>query len=298
MEKVLGYSLNEYHLAHGAPKARGGETAEVKEANTTINGLNMYYREAGEGFPLLGIMGLGANADWWGPGVIEDLAAEYRFVMPDNRGAGRTACPEENWTIEMNASDMVALMDTLGIDKAHVMGFSMGGSIAQAMAIDYPERVEKLVLCCTLCGFTSGVIPCDKTMNALGAFATGTLSPEETARKTAELLFSPYTLQANPGLVEGFIYLYNIAPISQQGLSKQMTAGLQFDCFSRLGEIEAPTLIMTGMDDILIPPANSDILYERIPGSRLMKFAPAGHGFLAEVPEFTAIVKRFLAETG
>ena len=266
----------------------------MKEDYISINGINMYYKEEGQGFPLLGIMGLGANSDWWPPGLINELATKYRFVMPDNRGAGRTECPEENWSIETNASDTVALMDALGIEKAHVMGFSMGGSIAQAIAIHYPDRVGKLILSCTFCGFTSGVSPCDETMDMLGAFATGTLSPEETARKTAELLFSRHTFAAYPELVEGFVWLYNIAPISQDGLIKQMAAGLRFDSHDLLNHIKAPTLIMTGSEDILIPPDNSDILHQNIPGSRLMKFAPAGHAFMSEVPEFSAIVMDFL----
>jgi pimeloyl-ACP methyl ester carboxylesterase len=267
---------------------------KVKEAYVPINGIKMYYREAGEGFPLMGIMGLGANSDWWSPDIVRELSADYRFVMPDNRGAGRTECPEENWTIENNADDTIALMDTLGIDKAHLLGVSMGGSIAQAIAINYPDRVEKLVLNCTLCGFTNGVTPCDETMNMLGAFATGDLSLEETARKTTELLYSQHTFETKPELVEAFVQIYCLAPISQEGLMKQMTAGLRFDSLDRLKYIKAPTLILAGMDDILIPPENSDILYQNIPDARLMKFAPAAHGFLAEVPEFVAIVKDFL----
>ena len=268
---------------------------DIKENYVPINGIKMYYREAGEGFPLMALMGLGANSDWWSPEIIRELSSHYRLVMPDNRGAGRTECPEENWTIENNADDTIALMDTLGIEKAHLMGVSMGGSIAQAVAINYPDRIEKLVLNCTLCGFTNGVPPCDETMNMLGAFATGDLSIEETAHKTTELLYSQHTFETNPELLEGFVQIYSLAPISQEGLMKQMTAGLRFDSHDRLQRIKAPTLIMAGMDDILIPPENSDILYENIPDARLIKFAPAAHGFLAEVPEFTAIVKDFLA---
>jgi pimeloyl-ACP methyl ester carboxylesterase len=280
-------------MLRGEGQLPESENAKIKEGKVKVNGITMYYREAGEGFPLIGIMGLGGNTHWWPQNLINDLAAKYRFVTPDNRGAGRTECPAENWTIDTNADDIVALMDALGIDKAHLIGFSMGGSIAQSIALRYPERVEKLILACTLCGFTRGVVPPKKTLNTLGSFATGKLPPEEILTKTTELLFSPHTFKTNWEMVEDFKHRIYNEPISQEGLGKQMIAEMKFDTYDNLNRIKAPTLIVAGLDDILIPPENSDILHERIQDSKLMKFEQAAHGMMSEVPRFTKIVSDF-----
>jgi len=272
----------------------GAAGTPVREGRVEVNGISMYYREAGEGFPLLGIMGLGANSDWWPPEVVEDLAARYRFLMPDNRGAGRTDCPSEEWTLETNAEDLAAFMDALGVERAHVMGFSMGGMIAQLLAIRFPHRVEKLILGCTTCGTSHGIPVKPELVEAMSVFFSGTLTPEEVALKTAEMLYCRRTLEERPELVREFVSRHTVAPISNDGLTKQVKAVAQFDSYDLLERIKAPTLVMVGEDDFMLPAGNSDILYRRIPGARMIKFAPAGHGFLSEVPEFTSIVRAFL----
>ena len=250
-----------------------------------VNGIKMFYKEQGSGPPLLCIMGLGGNADWWSERFVFEMSEEFRLILPDNRGAGRSDCPEEQWTIETNAADLKALLDELKIEKANVFGISMGGMIAQIFAIKYPEKVEKLVLGCTFCGVNHGI--------PSRASLWDDSSLEVRARKTAELIFCEETIKKYPKVIDLFVERYLKLPTSREGFFRQLNAILNFDSFNYLKKITAPTLIMTGMEDQILHHENSDILQKHIPNSRMIKFSPAGHGFFEEVPEVLDILKSF-----
>lgn len=113
------------------------------------NGIDIYYELRGEGYPLVMIMGLSGNVDWWDRSLLSLLAEKFQLVMFDNRGAGRSEKLRAEYSIPLMTSDTVGLLRFLDIDRAHILGVSMGGKIAQQLALDYPEMVERLVLCCT-----------------------------------------------------------------------------------------------------------------------------------------------------
>jgi len=117
-----------------------------------IDGVNLYYEIHGDGFPLLLIQGLSENVYWWDTPVIDELSKHLKTVIYDNRGVGRSDALEGDLTIEIMAADALGLMDALNINQAHILGHSMGGMIAQEIALKFPERVKKLVLCSTSCG--------------------------------------------------------------------------------------------------------------------------------------------------
>jgi len=117
-----------------------------------VNDINMYYDVHGDGFPLVMIMGFLGNADLWDPRMLPALSDKFKVITFDNRGAGRTDLSDKEFSIRLLAEDTVGLMDVLNVPKAHVLGISMGGMIAQELALNYPGRVEKLILCSTFCG--------------------------------------------------------------------------------------------------------------------------------------------------
>lgn len=256
----------------------------VKESEAEINGINIYYREYGAGEPLLMIMGLSANADWWGDRFIKRFAELYHVVAYDNRGAGRSGKPEGPYPIPLMASDAIGLMDHLGWDSAHIMGASMGGMIAQEIALEYPDRVRRLVLLCTNCGGKEQVLAAPEVYNLLHTPREG-LSDEDMARLSLPLLFPQRYIEENPQLMEEIVKNYLIAPIEPKCFVWQITGVSTWSSHSRLADLRHPTLIAAGSEDVLIPPENSRILAEAIPDSRLVEMEGTGHGFQAMCPD-------------
>ncbi|MEM3703331.1 MAG: alpha/beta hydrolase, partial [Candidatus Bathyarchaeia archaeon] len=117
-----------------------------------VNDVNLYYEIRGQGFPFVMITGLGGNIDYWDIRLLDELSKRFKLVLFDNRGSGRSDVSDRQYTIKLLAEDTVGLMNALGIPKAHIFGLSMGGMIAQELALNFPEKVEKLILCSTFCG--------------------------------------------------------------------------------------------------------------------------------------------------
>lgn len=245
---------------------------------------------AGRGYPIVLIMGLTASMDWWDPELIDALAERYQVLRFDNRGAGRTVTPEEGeFTAEMFADDTVALMDAKGISRAHVMGMSMGGLIAQELAIKYPDRVNKLILGCTFCGGKHMIQATEEVMRILLDKSGGL---DGIYDRALQLMFTKDFLAAHDDYVKDFKERYMRAPISAFNALRQFMACGKSDTYDRLVEIKNPTLVLTGTEDPLIPPANSQILAERIPNAKFIQYPGASHGFMTQVR--TQFVKDFL----
>jgi pimeloyl-ACP methyl ester carboxylesterase len=253
-------------------------SVDVKMGDAKINGINIHYREYGEGEPLLLIMGLSANVDWWGEEFLALLAESFHVVAYDNRGAGRSDRPEGPYPIPLMAEDALGVMDHMGWESAHVMGASMGGMIAQELALNHPGRVRRLVLLCTNCGGPEAVPASPEVLAMLYAPRQG-LTEEDIARMSLYLLYPPHYIEQNPEKMEEVVKTHLIAPIEPQCFLWQITGVTMWSCHSRLGDLRHPTLIMTGSEDLLIPPENSRILAEAIPDSELVIYEGAGHGF-------------------
>jgi len=260
-----------------------------------LRGLRFYYETAGRGRPLVMIMGLGANADWWGPGTIDALARHFRVLAFDNRDAGRSSPAAAPYTIRDMADDTVALMDHVGMDRAHVVGASMGGMIAQELALGYPDKVDRLVLACTTPGQSSGIPPTPEAMADLMRDRSN-LSVAEVAQSLVRVLFSPAWVAANSSRLPEILARLGEHPISAEGYQRQLLAISRFEAGPRLGEIRCPTLVMHGTADPLVPVENGRILARLIPGARLELFEGAAHGFLTEQPErFLSVLTDFLS---
>lgn len=259
-----------------------------------VNDIQIYYEMQGQGFPLIMTTGLGANVDWWDPRMIQELSKKFKVVTFDNRGAGRTDVSDRRYTIKLFAEDTVGLIDVLGIPRAHVFGISMGGMIAQELVLNYPERVEKLVLCSTNCGGAKSVLASEEVMGMLMA-DRGTLSPEEIARMTIPLLLAEDFVKKNPDFVEFSIQQILRAPISNEAFMRQMNAIVEFATCDRLPQIKAPTLILHGKRDILVPPGNGSMLAKAIPSSKLVYFENSAHGLIEEMEKVIRVLLSFLS---
>ena len=262
-----------------------------------VNDTQMYYEVRGEGFPLVMIMGINGNADWWDPRMVQELSRNFKVVMFDNRGAGRTDVSNREYTIKLFADDTAGLMDALGISKAHVFGLSMGGMIAQELVLNYPEKVKKLVLCSTLCGGTKSIPASGDVFGTFIADRSG-LSPEEIFRREIPLLFTEEFIQNNPDLIELFIQRVLMTPISNESFMRRLDALTKFDTYDRLPQIRAPTLILHGKRDILVPPENGSILAEAIPNAKLVCSEKSAHGLIyEEMEKMIHVLLDFLAES-
>jgi pimeloyl-ACP methyl ester carboxylesterase len=255
----------------------------------------MYYEVKGEGFPLVLIMGLGANLDWWDPRMIQEFTTNFKTIMIDNRGAGRTDVSDKKYTIGLFADDTAGLMDALRISRAHVLGISLGGMIAQELAINYPEKVEKLVLCSTAAGGEGVVMPSQETLEA--NMRAGSASPEESARMFLSICVTKEFMDKNPDYVESMTKRILKAPISPGAFQRQSDATTTFvinNKLSRVSGIKAPTLILCGKRDILIPPENSTILAKTIPNAKLLVLERSGHGLAEDAEEAINAMMQFL----
>jgi pimeloyl-ACP methyl ester carboxylesterase len=243
----------------------------------TVGDIEICYQESGEGHPLVLIMGLTATMDWWDPVLLEELSRSYRVIIFDNRGAGRSECPRGDFSIELFADDTVALMDSLGIDRAHVLGYSMGGMVAQELVLRHPQRVGKLMLYATYCGGSDSVFG-DKEVLARLVDRSGTV--DDLVERSMGLMFSRDWIEDNRAVLDEFKRRYLIAPTPDHVAARQFMATVNFDASDRISGIEKPTLVACGMEDILIPPQNSSLIASKIPDAELIAYPHAGHGFI------------------
>lgn len=260
-----------------------------------VRDLTMHYVEAGEGEPLVLIMGLSGDHLAWGF-QLQALAERHRVLAFDNRGAGQTHAADAPCTIATMAADTLGLMDAVGIERAHVVGVSMGGMIAQELALAAPERVRTLHLGCTLAR------P-DPHLNALLATwrVVRTALPLDVALRAMALwLFAPTTWNERGEFVEMLLQtaLANPYPQTVAGFVRQTEAIAGHDTLDRLAQLRCPTLVSVGEEDILVPPRFSRELAGRIPGAELRVVPAAGHVHFWERPDdFNALCLDFTART-
>jgi 3-oxoadipate enol-lactonase len=259
-------------------------------AVATLPDMELHYDEHGSGPPLLLIAGIPAVASDWHP-VAEALAADgRRAIAYDNRGSGASTVTPGPYTTAGLAADAVALLDFLGIERADVFGMSLGGMIAQELAIGWPQRVDRLVLGCTHAGIRHAARPPRATGEA---FARQTDHWGERMRALAPLAFAR---DVDSALLARFIEKKTRDVQDPVGYQAQIDAALAHDTYERLGRIRAPTLILTGDDDRVIPGASSDVLAEGIPDAKLVTIRGAGHLFFLERPGAThEVLAEFLA---
>lgn len=254
----------------------------------------MYHEEHGAGFPLLLINGLGGDHVEWLRQVPE-FSRSFRTIAFDNRGAGDSEAPPGPYSTAQMADDAAALMSAISVERAHVIGVSLGGMIAQELALRHAERVSRLVLACTSPGGEGSARP---SSAALAAFARSPGGDREAElRRTIPFLYTERFRRERPGEIDAFVARRLSRPASPEGHAAQMAAAVGHSAWERLGDIAAPTLVITGSDDRLAPPVNSERIAQRIPGAKLMVLPCGPHRLFAEDPEaFNREVLAFLSQ--
>jgi len=249
---------------------------------TPVNGVELAYELRGTGAPL--VMIHGAQGDQT---MFTDLAAafssHFRVLTFDQRGSGLSDKPHSPYSIELLADDTAAQMDAVGFPSAHIIGVSMGGTIAQELALRHPHKIRSLILGCTTPGGTKAIRIGGSGFAA--AYSTQPLSAEERGRALAEAAFTRGYIEQHPELLPAMIEARRRRPLDSVALEQRMKAVLAHDAYDRLPQITCPTLVITGKDDALVPWQNSQLLAERIPGAQLVLLQPAGHCFWLEQPE-------------
>ena len=259
---------------------------------TRIDDITLAYRVFGSGEPLVLINGFASGMDTWNPPVIQALARHYRVIIFDNRGTGCSGSSGKEYTIPLFARDTLRLMQVMGISAAHITGYSMGAMIAQELILQSPERVKKLVLVSGDCGGREAVRMGGAVWETLGD-KSGTL--QEQAVRMFPILFPPQWLRDHDPWA-ACPEVWETTPdenCARQLVTLRSWAGV---C-DRLSAIRSPVLVVTGTDDVIIPPENSEILAGRIPDARLVRFTGGGHGLMYQFPdEFAGVLLSFLVE--
>jgi pimeloyl-ACP methyl ester carboxylesterase len=269
--------------------AAGDTAASVGSATAArsvrVGDIDIGYRILGEGETLILITGYSATMEMWDAHLLKELSSHYRVVLFDNRGMGRTTASEKPFSIGLFAEDTVGLMDALGIEKAHVMGWSMGTFVATEMALKYPGKVDRLILYAGACAWSGkDAIKSRPEVSAALMDLSGTR--EERARRLLGVLFPKKWLEEHPDFVRGLPGPET--PPSRDSIERQGAAiGAWAGACDRLGTIAQPTLIITGTEDVVIPPGNSQMMASRIPGSWLIRI-PGGHSNMYQYPHLFA----------
>ena len=258
-----------------------------------VNGIRIAYGVRGSGPPLVPIMGYRLSSLAWPLDFVDALAERFTVVLFDNRGTGTSDKPTSGYEISNMARDVSGLLDHLGIARANVLGYSMGGAIAQEFVRQFPDRVLGLVLCATMCGGPRAVYASPSVVRVMRELDG--LKPEEIARRIWRVTYSSGYLENHRELAEDQMRREITAPTPLHAADLQYQAFAEFDCSKVLPNIKAPTLVMTGDLDELVSPQNSKLIASLIPGARLIVIPGCGHRMMWEATdECVGFVTEFL----
>jgi 3-oxoadipate enol-lactonase len=251
----------------------------------------LYWESAGSGQPLLLVMGLGmAATGWWR--TIPVLAEEMRVISFDNRGVGRSDQPRGRYTIAQMAEDAINVLDAANVADANIYGISMGGMIAQELALRHPERVRALVLGATTAGGPKQTLPETEVLDFLRRRPA--LPAEEAVWASVPYVYSRATREEHAVRIAEDVVQRLRFPPTRDGYLAQAGAARWHDTNGRLGSIRAPTLVLHGTEDQIVPRANGERLVESIPNAHLEILEDAGHLYPTDAPEAAHTALRFL----
>jgi len=256
------------------------------------DGADLYYESNGSGEPVLLVMGLGmAATGWWR--TVEVLAEEFRVIAFDNRGSGRSDAPNGPYSIAGLAADAAAVLDAAGEESAHVYGISLGGMIAQELALAEPQRVRSLVLGASTPGGAGHVLPDRETLEFLNRRAT--MDFEEGVWASVPYNYGYATRTTFAARLGADIAQRLRYPPNATGYRAQLAAAWGWDATQRLPELRVPALVLHGDEDRIVPVENGRRLAAAIAGSRFEELAGAGHLYPTDEPRADREVLRFLA---
>jgi pimeloyl-ACP methyl ester carboxylesterase len=255
-----------------------------------VNGINLDYFVIGQGTPLVMIMGMGFGRKGWR--FQTDFFRRYFQVITfDNRGAGNSDKPDGPYSIRMMAEDTIGLMDYLHIEKAHILGISLGGMIAQELAINFPQRVDKLVLGSTFC---------QQDNNTNGEYPEWNQAVESRFKGNYNPMFDKLFNKRMSRMIFGSVLkraLKKAGEAGNLGMAGQYQASLKHHTADRLPQIKSPTLVIGGTADKVIIPGSYKVISNLIPGSKLVMFENGSHSIFVEARgRFNQEVLNFLKQ--
>lgn len=248
---------------------------------THANGIDLYYEVHGKGEPLLLIMGLSLTSKSWFR-TIPALSEHYKVIVFDNRGVGLSGKPDTPYSIKLMAEDANSVLDAAGVESAHVYGISMGGMIAQRLALKYPERIRSLILGCTTAGGDNHVQPSPDVSMMMVSRGSSPATPEEMAWATAPILYSQSFLDKHKDLVAEDVQRRIEIPVLPYAYMLQLQACLGHDTSNEINQIKVSTLVLHGNEDRLVPYENGVALAAKIPNAEFLTVQGAGHIYVSE----------------
>ena len=247
------------------------------------NEITLHYESVGQGQPLLFITGVGYGAWFWHK-LTPDLSRHYRVITFDNRGVGQSSRVDGPYSTALLAADAAGLLDALGIESAYVVGHSLGGFIAQELALARPALVSKLVLAATTSGGPN-VVPI--TPEALDVLLNRSGDPLELIRRGIAVACAPGFAGTHPDVVAELLAYRLSGPIAPAHYQAQVMAGAQHNAEARLGQITCPVNVLFGEHDRVAPPANATLLAGLLPQASVTIIPHTGHIFPIEDPAAT-----------
>jgi len=268
----------------------------VSPKSGIVNGVDghtrLYWEATGRGDPVLLVHGLGLSGGaWWR--TVDALTPRMRVITFDHRGIGRSQSLTYSYTTEAMADDAVAILDELKLERVHIYGFSLGGMVAQQIALRHPPRVRSLVLGATHPGGRRAAPPDAEVMAFIRR--RGAVPSEEAAWASVPYNYGPRSRVEHVDRIADDIDRRLENPFNERAYRAQLLAASMHNCFSRLERIDAPTLVVHGARDRMIPVANARMTAERIPGARLKVLEDAGHLYPTEEPGVDESIGEFFA---
>lgn len=257
------------------------------EKYATVKGGSIRFRVFGKGDPLLLIRGYGSHSDWWAPGLIENLSKCFAVITYDHRGTGKSIHDYGDYTIDLLAEDAVSVIRSAGFDKAHIFGLSMGGMVAQVIAVKHKNHAASLILGATHCGGEKAVMPDENVMKILLSRASED-SDEGVGHEWLNVVFTPEFVVDSQDEIEAYLKRSLILPTDIEIVRKQADAVAAFDMYDSLINIDFHIWILHGGRDRIVPVENAHILNSRIPDSALIVMRDLGHDYAAQDPVYTA----------
>jgi pimeloyl-ACP methyl ester carboxylesterase len=295
------YYIPQFAWSQSQEPAQDNPYTRAQTEHVQVGDINIAYKQFGQSKPILFISGTSQTKDAWEPTLLSQLAAtNHTVIVFDNRGIGETTVGTQPFSIKQFASDTAGLLDALQIEKAEFFGASLGSFIAQELTLNYPQKVDRLILHATYCGGNETVYPSGQALELIMTLASAqvlqNMTAEEQAMVLAQIMFPAEWLEQHPEILNTVIQLApsrSATPeiIQQQGLASGTWKG---SC-DRLSGITQPTLLIVGDQDVVLPAANSVMMSQRIPNSQLVIIEGTGHGAMWQVPdESTSYIQNFL----
>ena len=295
------YYIPQLAWSQSQEPAQDNAYTRAQTEHVQVGDINIAYKRFGQGKTILFISGTSQTKDAWEPTLLSQLAAtNHTVIVFDNRGIGETTVGTKPFSIEQFANDTAGLLDVLNIEKADVFGVSLGTFIAQELTLNYPQKVDRLILHAGYCGGNEAIYASGQaaeTIMTLGSpQVLKNMTAEQQAMILAQIMFPPEWLEEHPEVLNTVIQLTPVRSASPEIIQQQgLASGTWKGSCDRLSGITQPTLLIVGDQDLLTPSANSVMMSQRIPNSQLVIIEGTGHGAMLQVPnEFTAHVQNFL----